>query len=284
MANGSGGEATTPVPELPSPTRRGLAPLVATALNTTSAVLVVVGSLVVIGRGPGEPATASLFGPGESLLASDPRGLLTLWAIIVAMIGFTVWVWLPVGQQSERMRRIAWPGLLAGSAHLAWVVVGRAGLVVPTVVLLLVELVALCVVVWQLVRHQAGSWPESLATDTGWGLTLGFVAVQLLVSAGLAAQWFDFDVDDREHLIIAITAYGLFIIGALGLAGRMYRQYAVGAALLWGFAWLGWARLVGEPRNYVLGGLAIFGCFILFAAFYASARRRRDRVPGLIWV
>lgn len=55
--------------------------------------------------------------------------------------------------------------------------------------------------------------------------------MQLLASVGVVAEEFGFATDERLYLIIAIAAYSVFITGALGLAGRLYRQYAVGVAL-----------------------------------------------------
>lgn len=277
------GSSSTPVPAAePQPNLPGgLSPLFAAGINSTSALLVIIGTLIAQLKGPEAEVTTSLFGPAETLLSSDPRTFWIGWAIVVALAGFLVWQWLPAGRESERLQRLAWPALVAGPAHLLWVVLGRAGLVEPTVFLLAVEVGALCWLVWRLVKHEAEHWYAALATDTGWGLTLGFVSVQLLASVGVVAEEFGFATDERLYLIIAIAAYSVFITGALGLAGRLYRQYAVGVALLWGFAWMGWDRLVGEQRNYILGGLAILGCFILFAAFYASARRRRKNIPSL---
>ena len=82
-------------------------------------------------------------------------------------------------------------------------------------------------------------------------------------------------------LIAAIVLLCILIGGSLGLAGRLYRQYSVGLALAWGVSQLGWKLLVGEPRSYILGALALSGVFLVLSAFYASGRRRRHHVQGL---
>lgn len=250
------------------------------ALNTGAALLVIIGSVVAAVTEPVSESTTSLFGPAATLLSSDPRVFWMWWAIVAGLLVFIAWQWLPGGRGSGRLAAITWPAVVAGPAHLGWVLFAHAGLVIWTVVLLVVELIALCLLTWRLVKYQSSSKIESLATDIGWGLTLGFITFELLTAVGVVIEAYSL-AEDEVYFIAAIVAYCVFIGGALGLAGRLYHQFAVGVALLWGFAWMGWERLMGEPRNYVLGALAGFGCFILLAAFYASGIRRRKNVQGL---
>lgn len=248
-------------------------------LTTLGALLAITGSMIGVLLGPGSEITAALFAPGATYLANARQAFWAWWAIIAALVVFVGWQWLPTQRRSQRLATIGRPALIAGAAQLGWVLAGRAGLVVFTVMALIADLVALCLVVWRLTKYPARWW-QRLATDTGWGLTLGFVSVQLLMTVGVVVTGYGF-ADDDLHYLIAIAAYCVFIAGALGLAGRLYHQFAVGIGLLWGFGWLGWARLTGEPRSYLLGALAGFGCFIIVAAFYASGRRRRRHIDVL---
>lgn len=252
----------------------------APALNTIAATLVITGSLFGALATPRFEVTASLFGPAATLLSSDPRAFWMWWAITGGMAGFVVWHWLPGRRFSQRLIAIAWPALVAGCAYLAWVLAAHFGLVITSVALLVVAEVALCLVVWRFVKYPSPSPLEHLATDTGWGLALGFLTVQLLASVGVVIEAYEL-ATGQLYEIAAIAAYIAFIAGALGLAGRLYRQFSVGLALLWGFGWMGWDRLMGEPRNVLLAALAGTGCFIILAGFYASGRRRRRDVQGL---
>lgn len=155
MTYGAGSSSTPASATEPQPSPSGgLSPLFAAAINSTSALLVIIGTLIAQLKGPDAEVTTSLFGPAETLLSSDPRTFWIGWAIVVALAGFLVW-WLPAGRESERLQRLAWPALVAGPAHLLWVVLGRAGLVEPAVFLLAVEVGALCWLVWRLVKHEA---------------------------------------------------------------------------------------------------------------------------------
>lgn len=249
----------------------------APALNTVSALLIGGGSLLATQTEvPAEAITASLFGPAPTLLSADPRIFWIWWAIVAAMAVFIIWQWLPDWRTSKRLAAISWPALVAGVAHLGWILLAHNEMVIPFVVLLAIEIGALCLVSWRLAKRRA-HFIEHLCSDTGWGLTLGFVTVEMLTAVGVVFESYDFG-DEKLYFIVAVVAYAVFLAGALGMAGRLYRQVAVGIGLLWGFAWVAWDRLLGEPRSYILGAMAAFGCFILLAAFYASGRRRRAHV------
>ncbi|MGB3953893.1 MAG: hypothetical protein WBL05_01195 [Brooklawnia sp.] len=254
--------------------------LLPSVLNTVAALTLAIGAVLVPLTEPQPDApTAAWFGQSDSLLSLDPRAFTIWWAVAGVLSVFVVWQWTPRGRRSLRLASIGFPAIVGGLAQLAWVLLARAGLVVPTVALLVVETGALALVAWRLTKYRA-SWVEHLATDPGWGLALGLGCVQLLLGVGVVLDTLE-PVDDDLHLVIVIAGLALFVAGALGLAGRLYRQFAVGVGLVWGLAWLGWTRLVGEPRNLLLGLLAGLGCFIIAAGFYASGARRRARVEGL---
>lgn len=270
QAGGPG--ATTPT--------AGTASLLAPALNSAAALLVIAGCLVAVLTGPASETTTSLFGPAGTLLSMDARAFWIWWPIVVGLVAFLVWVWLPANRASERMTSLYAPAMVAGIAHLAWVVVARMGLVIPTAFLLVFEIAALCLVVWRLAKHRSSGPLENLLTDIGWGLTLGFVAVEAQTLVAVIVETFSL-AEDRLYLIIAMIACGVLLIGGLGMAGRLYRQFAVGAGLVWGFVWLGLDRIVAEPRNYLLGGMALLCAFLVLLAFVASAMRKRKNVIGL---
>lgn len=253
--------------------------LLPSVLNTLAASALGVGALLAALSEPGAAPTAGYFGPTDSALSLDARAFAIWWAVAGLLAVFVVWQWTPRGRRSLRLASLSWPATVAGGAQLGWVLTARAGLVWPTVVLLVVEVVALSLVTWRLTKYRA-SWVEHLATDGGWGLALGFGCIQLLVSVGVVLDGVDPASEDLR-LIVIIAGYAAFVAAGLGMAGRLYRQFAVGAGLVWGLAWLGWARLTDEPPQYLLGLLAGVGCFIVLAGFYASGARRRDNVDGL---
>ncbi len=251
------------------------------ALNTLAALLLAAGALIGVVQGADATVTQTLFGPGSTMLAAEPRAFWAWWLIILGAVPFIVWQWLPKLHDPERLVALTWPALVAGAGQLAWVLLARAGQLIGTGVALGVTLVALCLVVWRLAKFASPGWVEHLATDLGWGAALGWVCVELLLFSSIVFEHYGLFDDDRAYFIAAIISLCVFIAGALGLAGRMYRQLAVGLVLTWGIVWIGWERLVGEPRSYILGALAMFGAFLVLAAFYASSRRRRRNVLGL---
>ncbi len=254
--------------------------LLAPGLNTVAAVLVIIGSVIAAMAEPASEITTSVFGPSATLLSLDARAFWIWWPIVVGLLAFIVWVWLPANHASERMASLYWPGLVAGVAHLAWIIVARQGLVIPAAIILVFEITALCLLVWRLAKHRSSGPGENLATDIGWGLVLGFVSVQALVLVAVVVEAFDL-AEDRLYLIIAMIACGVLLAGALGMAGRLFRQFAVGAAVVWGFTWLGLERIVGEPRNYLLGGMALVCAGLVLLAFIASGMRKRKNIFGL---
>lgn len=249
-------------------------------LNSLGAALLGLGTLIAIVNGPGAELTQTLFGPGDTLLAAGPRAFWAWWPIVLGALPFIAWQWLPKLHDRERLVALTWPTLLAGAGQLAWVLLARAGELIGTLVALLITLIALCLVVWRLAKFASPGWVEHLATDIGWGAALGWVCVELLLSVSIVVEHYEL-ATDRLYLIVAIIALCVFTAGALGLAGRMYRQLAVGAVLMWGLIWIGWERLIAEPRSYLLGVLALFGAFLVLAGFVASSQRRRRNVQGL---
>lgn len=253
--------------------------LLPAVLNSLAAVLVMAGSVLALRTDPGVVATEAPFGPSRSLLSNDPRASGLWWAIITGLAVFLVWQWSARGRPSLRLASIVGPALVAGLAQLAWVMTARAGLVTVTVALLGLEVVALCLITWRLAKHRA-RWLEHLATDTGWGLALGLCCVQLLTSVGIVQESLG-KASPEVDLVVAIGAYAVLVMVALGMAGRLYHQFAVGVGLVWGFGWMGWDRLTGEPSSLLLGSLAWLGCLVIGIGFCASGVRHRTRVQGL---
>ena len=253
--------------------------LLPAVLNSFAAILVVAGSVLALRTEPDGVPTAALFGGSRSPLSNDPRAFGIWWAIITGLTVFLVWQWSARGRPSMRLASIVGPALVAGLAQLAWVMTGRRGLITATVALLGLEVVALCLVTWRLAKHRA-RWLEHLATDTGWGLALGFCCVQLLTSVGIVQESLG-KASDEVDLVVAIGAYAVLVMVALGMAGRLYHQFAVGVGLVWGFGWMGWDRLTGEPSSLLLGALAWVGCLAIGTWFCASGVRRRTHVQGL---
>lgn len=249
-------------------------------LNTAAAALTIAGSAVAALAGPASEITTSLFGPAGTLLSVDARAFWIWWPMMIGLLAFIIWVWLPANRASQRMASLAQPAVVAGTAHLAWIVLARSGMVIASAVFIVIEITALCLVCWRLAKHRSSGPTENLLTDIGWGLTLGFVAVEALISVAVVVEAFSL-AKDRLYLIIALIACCLLLIGGLGMAGRLYRQFAVGVALAWGATWLGWERFFGDPRSYLVGGLAFFSAFLILMAFIASGIRKRKHILGL---
>lgn len=256
--------------------RSGLAP---PTLNTIGAVMVSLGCLLGALVPPRFEVTVSVFAPAATLLSNHPRFFWMWWAILAGLAVFVAWQWRPSRRNSQRLATICLPAATTGGLFLAWVVAAQAGKVATSIILLVAAIAALYLVVRRFAKYPASAL-EHLATDTGWGLALGFLSVQLLMNVGVVVEAYGL-ASDQLYQIITIGAYIAFLTGALGLAGRLYHQFAVGLALVWGFGWMGWERLTSQPGNRLLAALAGVGCFIIVAAFYASGRRRRKSIPGL---
>ena len=250
--------------------------LLPAVLNSFAAILVVAGSVLALRTEPDGVPTAALFGGSRSPLSNDPRAFGIWWAIITGLTVFLVWQWSARGRPSMRLASIVGPALVAGLAQLAWVMTGRGGLITATVALLGLEVVALCLVTWRLAKHRA-RWLGHLGPGTGWGLGLGFWSVELVASVQESLG----KPPGEVARVVPTGAYAVLVMVALGMAGRLYHQFAVGVGLVWGFGWMGWDRLTGEPSSLLLGALAWVGCLAIGTGFCASGVRRRTHVQGL---
>lgn len=253
--------------------------LLPAVLTSFAAALVIAGSILALRTEPDGRSTGALFGESGLLLGNDPRAFWVWWAIIACLVVFLVWQWSARGRPSMRLASIGGPGIVAGLTQVAWVLSARAGAIISTVTWLGLGVISLCLVSWRLAKQRA-RWLEHLCTDTGWGLALGFCCVQLLTSAGVVQASLGLSLDEAD-LVVAIGAYAVLVAAALGMAGRLYRQFAVALGLVWGLGWMGWHRFTAEPRSLLLGGTAWLGCLLIVAGFGASGVRRRARVQGL---
>ena len=85
------------------------------ALNTLAALLLAAGALIGVLQGADATVTQTLFGPGSTMLAAEPRAFWAWWLIILGAVPFIVWQWLPKLHDPERLVALTWPALVAGA-------------------------------------------------------------------------------------------------------------------------------------------------------------------------
>jgi hypothetical protein len=213
------------------------------------------------------------------------RPAFAIWtAIYLGLLAYTVWQALPGQRARERQRTLGW--LIAGTMVLngLWLVVAQFGSLPMTVIAIIVLLALLGVTFHRTILEPAEGLADSLLIDGVTGLHLGWVILATVanVAAWLATLGVPEDRPDADLwgvvVVIAVGAVGLGITAASGW------RLAPALALTWGLAWLGVARLTGEPGSPLIGITALVVAVVVFAAsvigsLVRAARRRRFE-PG----
>jgi len=228
------------------------------------------------------PTLSTVFSPTASLLAAGAPADRFWWVVMVGLATYAIWMWLPTSANHERGRAIAYPASVAMAALGIWFFVVRGSdLVVGT----LASCAVLAALIWTL--HVADKVPsrhvlDRLFTQFGLAATLGWMTVltaEALTAALVAHHAQAVYVSAETWGILAVTALLGFGMALLRyLPGRLY----IASAMAWGLLWIAYERVLGTPRSYALGVVALVSALLVLvagAAVFLWARGRvRERV------
>lgn len=213
---------------------------------SVSAVVAVVGALG--GDAVSEAAGGAFAADATPVAAAGPA--FSIWSVIyVGLVAYALWQWLPAQAASARHRRLGY--LVAASMLLnaAWLLAVQAAQLWLSLVVIALLLVVLVVVLVRLRRHRASGVVDVVVTDGTMGLYLGWIVVAsignvavVLAEAGLRSS------------VAAPDAWAVAVLGVAGGVGTALALWsrgrlAPGAAICWGLAWVGVARLSGDLRS-----------------------------------
>lgn len=209
-----------------------------------------------------------------------------IWTVIyVGLLAYTVWQALPRQRSRERQRTLGW--LIAGTMVLngLWLVVAQFGTLPMTVIAIIVLLALLGVTFHRTILEPAEGWADRLLIDGVTGLHLGWVTLATVanVAAWLATLG---EPEDRAAADLwgLVVLVGVGVIG-LGIGVASGWRLAPALALAWGLAWLGVARLTGEPASPVIGitalvvAIVVLGASVIGALVRAARLRRAETRP-----
>ena len=217
-----------------------------------------------------------------SLLAPAAQAGRIWWVVLLGLGVYVGWLWLPGTAAEPRSRAIAYPSAVSMGLLGVWLLLLRGGALVVGAVAAVVVVVALMVTL-----RRAGTVPSrgfvgrqcgqlGLAVTLGWmAVTASSAVAEALVSSHVRAYF----VSAETWGILATTA--LFAAGMALLRyfpGRLY----IAAALAWGFFWIAYGRVLGQPRSYLLAAVALVCALLILiagiAVFLWARGRVRERV------
>lgn len=220
---------------------------------------------------------------GDGALAADATPVapgepaFTIWSVIyLGLLAYAVWQVLPAQRQDARQRRTGWLVLVSMVLNAAWIGVVQADLIWLSLLVILAILAVLVITVRRLGERAASGPLEAVVVDGTLGLYLGWVTVATVAntfSVAVAAG-----VDARAAAADAWAVVALAVAGAAGVTHASWTRgrLTVGAAMVWGLAWVVVARTTGDLRSTaaaVAAGVAALAVLIVTVV----ARSRRDR-------
>jgi hypothetical protein len=217
-----------------------------------SLVAAVVGSFIGSGALGGTPITEAAGGA----LSSDatpiaPAGpAFSIWSVIyLGLAAYTAWQVLPSHRHDARQRRLGYPMVASLLLNAAWILSVQAGWLVASVVVIVALLAVLGYAFRLCMMTRPSSAIEAIVVDGVVGLYLGWVTIASAanITAALKSGGFEgwgLGADVWAVIVLAVAgAVGV----AVAVAGR--GRLAPTASLCWGLAWVGVARLSGEPHS-----------------------------------
>ncbi len=228
------------------------------------------------------PSLPAVLPPDGSLLSPGAEARQLWWVAMVGLAVYAVWMWLPVNANEERGRAIAYPASIAMVLLGIWFFVVRAADLIVGVVASLVVVTAL---VWTLRiadRVPSRHFLDRLFTQLGLSVTLGWmtmVTAETLAAACVAHHARAVYLTAETWGILGATALlGVGMALLRYLPGRLY----IASAMAWGFVWIAYERVLGAPRAYGLGVVALVSALLVLiagvAVFLWARGRVRERV------
>ncbi|WP_298457399.1 tryptophan-rich sensory protein [uncultured Cellulomonas sp.] len=263
------------------------APGSATTADATRQITVLLGSLLAIAAafvGSGAFGGPDQTEVGDGALAADAtlvapgQPAFAIWSVIYSgLLAYAVWQALPSRRADPRQRSTGWWVLGSMLLNALWITVVQAGLLGLSVPVIAALVAVLVVVLSRLVDRPASGVVEAVVVDGTLGLYLGWVVVAtvanvaaVLTAAGYTELGLGPEVWSWIVLLVA-AAIGV------GLAVYGHGRLAVGAAIVWGLAWIAVARTSGDLQSGAAASAAVVAAVVV--ALATIAVRIRSAAP-----
>lgn len=262
-------------PPAPTRTARDVVRQVAVvAAALLSAVAGYLGSGAAGGRSQQEVGDGALAADATPVAPAEPAFM--IWTVIYAgLLAYAVWQALPAQRADERQRRTGWLVLCSMVLNAAWIGVVQAELLVLSLPVILALLAVLVATVGRLGARRPSGPLEAVVVDGTLGLYLGWVTVATIVNTFAVVVAGGADAESVAADVWAVIALALAGGAGAALAAWTRGRLAIGAAIVWGLAWVVVARTTGDLVSTpaaVAAGVA--GGVVAVATVLARARRR----------
>lgn len=231
---------------------------------------------------------------GDGVLAADATPVapgapaFSIWSVIyLGLLAYAVWQALPAQRHDPRQRRVGWLVLASMVLNAAWIGVVQTDLLVLSLVVIAVILVVLVAIVKRLAERPPSGRLEAVVADGTLGLYLGWVTVATVANTFAVAVAAGADARTGAADVWAVVA--LAVAGAAGVAHALWTRgrLAVGAAMVWGLAWVVAERTTGDLRSTPAAvAAAVAALAVLVVTVAARVRRGRrpatDGAPSLV--
>lgn len=224
---------------------------------------------------------------GDGALAADATPVapgepaFTIWSVIyLGLLALAVWQALPARRADARQRRTGWLVLASMALNAAWIGVVQADLIPLSLVVILAILAVLVLAVRRLAERPASGPVEAVLVDATLGLYLGWVTVATIANAASVAV--DIGVDARAPAADVWAVAALAVAGAAGVAHAAWTRgrLSVGAAMVWGLAWVVVARTTGDLRSTPAAVAAGVAALAVVVGTLVARVRSRGRAGG----
>ncbi|AEF42557.1 hypothetical protein [Hoyosella subflava] len=249
-----------------------------------SAVVAVAGAAVGSGGLGGTPISEA----AEGALAADatfvaPGGpAFAIWSVLYAgFAALAVWQLFPNQRVNPRLRQTGWLIALALLLNGFWPLSVQFGWLNASVAVILGLLATLAVVFGRCLRSRPNGWLEAVLLDGVMGLFLGWVVVATIANIAAAAKAGgvgDFVLGGQPWaVIVLVVAAGVGAALALFSGGRI----AVAIPIVWGLAWIAFARIAGAPESTAVAGTAVAAALVVaLTTVFARATRIKTGESG----
>lgn len=250
---------------------------------TVSYLFSLVGALAALGVvDSGSYELSTVLTPTLSLLAAAAEADRLWWVVLLGLALYVGWLWLPGNAASPRSRTMAYPSAVSLTILGIWFFQIRSGELVSSA---LVSLLVVACLMWTLraaERAPSRGFVGRQCAHLGFAAALGWMTV---LSTGAIAGALV-----RHHVpayFVSAETWGILGTTALLGAGMALVRYFPGrlyiaATLSWGFVWIAYARVVGQPRSYFVAVVALVSALLILiagvAVFLWARGRVRERV------
>lgn len=239
------------------------------AVVSASVAISIVGAIFgagALGGVPVQNAAGGVFSEDATLIAPGSTAF-SIWSVIYSgLVAYAIWQWLPRQSAATRHRSIGYWVAASTILNAAWLLSVQAAALWLSLAIMGSLLVVLLVVFSKLRRHPGEGLIDAIVTDgtlglyLGWILVASFANLASVIAAGSAAEL----VQSLEPLPIMLVASA----GLLGVAVAVWGKgrFAPTAAVCWGLAWVGNARLTGDLVSVPVATTAFIAAGVLLVA------------------